>query len=150
MLSFNTPALDLSEFAIAGRSQMPLDIFPWSGRDLYRPGETIGVNAILRDFDGRMTPSQPLFVALRQPDGRELARSELAPGELNYARYERTLDGDVPTGKWSVEFSTDPTMNNPTSYPVRVEEFLPERMKLVLDAQTRARCWRSAAAQSRW
>ncbi|MBK6436341.1 MAG: hypothetical protein IPF83_11050 [Rhodanobacteraceae bacterium] len=74
LLSFNTPALDLSEFAIAGRSQMPLDIFPWSGRDLYRPGETIGVNAILRDFDGRMTPTQPLFVALRQPDGRELAQ----------------------------------------------------------------------------
>ncbi len=134
LLSFNTPALDLSEFAIAGRSQMPLDVFPWSGRDLYRPGETIGVNAILRDFDGRMSPKQPVFVSLRQPDGRELARTELEPGELNYVRYERTLDGDVPTGKWSVDFSTDPTLQNPTSYTVRVEEFLPERMKLVLDA----------------
>ncbi|MBK6728450.1 MAG: alpha-2-macroglobulin family protein [Xanthomonadales bacterium] len=135
LLSFNTPALDLSEFAIAGRSQLPLDVFPWSGRDLYRPGEMIGVNAILRDFDGRMVAKQPLFVSLRQPDGRELARTQLDPGALNYVRYERVLDGDVPTGKWSVDFSTDPGMLNPVSYPVRVEEFLPERMKLVLDAQ---------------
>lgn len=134
LLGFNTPALDLSEFAIAGRSQLPLDIFPWSGRDLYRPGEMIGVNAILRDYDGRSIAPQPLFVALRQPDGRELARTELKPGDLNFVRYERVLDGDVPTGLWQVEFSTDPTMHNPTSYPVRVEEFLPERMKLALDA----------------
>ena len=108
------------------------------------------MSAILRDFDGRMITKQPLFVSLRQPDGRELGRTQLDPGALNYVRYERVLDGDVPTGKWSVDFSTDPDMLNPVSYPVRVEEFLPERMKLVLDAQPTLSCRRSAATEGRW
>ncbi|HET9482544.1 MAG TPA: alpha-2-macroglobulin family protein, partial [Xanthomonadales bacterium] len=47
VLPFNHPALDLSEFAIAGRPQRELEIFPWSGRDLYRPGETVRVAALL-------------------------------------------------------------------------------------------------------
>ncbi|MDC6695371.1 hypothetical protein, partial [Leclercia adecarboxylata] len=40
MLPFNQPALDLSEFAVAGRDNAWFDVFTWSGRDLYRPGET--------------------------------------------------------------------------------------------------------------
>lgn len=50
MLSFNQPASDLSEFAVGGREQAWFDVFAWSGRDLYRPGETVRVSALLRDF----------------------------------------------------------------------------------------------------
>lgn len=134
LLPFNQPALDLSEFSLGGRAQTDLEIFPWSGRDLYRPGETLGVSALLRDFDGRMVKAQPLFVTLKQPDGRALATQQLDPGELNYVRYEREIPADAPTGKWSLELSTDPTMTNPATFVFRVEEFLPERLKLTLDA----------------
>lgn len=134
LLPFNQPALDLSEFSLGGRAHNDLEIFPWSGRDLYRPGETLGVSALLRDFDGRIVPAQPLFVTLKQPDGRALATQQITPGELNYARYEREIPTDAPTGKWSLDLSTDPTMKNPSTFVFRVEEFLPERLKLTLDA----------------
>ena len=49
LLPFNQPALDLSEFAVAGRAQAWFDVFAWSGRDLYRPGETLQVSALMRD-----------------------------------------------------------------------------------------------------
>lgn len=39
ILPFNQPALDLSEFAVAGRENPWFDVFAWSGRDLYRPGK---------------------------------------------------------------------------------------------------------------
>ncbi len=43
LLPFNQPALDLSEFAVSGREQAWFDVFAWSGRDLYRPGETVRI-----------------------------------------------------------------------------------------------------------
>ena len=67
MLPFNQPALDLSEFAVAGREQAWFDVFAWSGRDLYRPGETVRISALLRDHDGKPVAAkgkalQPVFV----------------------------------------------------------------------------------------
>ncbi len=137
MLSFSQPALDLSEFSLGGRAQTDLEIFPWSGRDLYRPGEQLRVSALLRDFDGRMVKPQPLFVTLKQPDGRALATQQLTPGELDYVAYERQIPADAATGKWTLELSTEPNMANAVRFPFRVEEFLPERLKLVLDAPER-------------
>ena len=52
MVPFNQPALDLSEFAVSGRHEAWFDVFAWSGRDLYRPGETVHMSALLRDNDG--------------------------------------------------------------------------------------------------
>ena len=51
MLPFNQPALDLSEFQVAGRKQAWFDVFTWSGRDLYRPGEIVRLSALMRDYD---------------------------------------------------------------------------------------------------
>ncbi|MBK8285457.1 MAG: hypothetical protein IPK97_11595 [Ahniella sp.] len=134
LLAFNQPALDLSEFALAGEPYREREVFAWSGRDLYRPGELLGVSALLRDDDGKSVPAQSVFVSLKQPDGRELSRREVKPTALNYLRYESVIPPDAPTGRWSVELSTDPNMAKPTRYPVRVEEFIPERLKLNLDA----------------
>lgn len=48
----------LSEFAVGGRGWAWFDVFgAWSGRDLYRPGETVRVSALLRDFDGKPVPA---------------------------------------------------------------------------------------------
>lgn len=135
VLAFNQPALDLTEFALAGEPFREREVFAWSGRDLYRPGEMLGISALLRDADGKSVPAQSVFVSLKQPDGRELSRREVKPGDLNYLRYESVVPADAPTGRWSVELSTDPNMSKPVRYPIRVEEFIPERLKLNLNAQ---------------
>lgn len=135
-LAFNQPALDLTEFAIAGRPQRDAEVFPWSGRDLYRPGETLRVAALLRDGDGRALPAQPLFATLRQPDGRVVLQQRLEAGELGAYEYARTIALDAPTGRWSVDFSTDPGQSSPDhAFRFRVEEFLPERLKLDLSSE---------------
>jgi uncharacterized protein YfaS (alpha-2-macroglobulin family) len=135
LLSFRQPALDLSEFTIDGRPHRPAEIFPWSGRDLYRPGETLRVDALLRDPDGRAMPSQPLFARLNQPDGRTLARLRLEPGELGHYALTRAIPADAPTGRWQIGFSTDPADERPAHvFRFRVEEFLPERIKLDFDS----------------
>lgn len=135
MLAFNQPALDLSEFAVAGRRQTSFDVFAWSGRDLYRPGETVRLAALLRDDDGKPMPPQPLFLTLKQPDGRAFAEAKLDPRALGYFEWSYPVPADAPTGRWQVEFRTDPNAKEASrSLAVRIEEFLPERLKLDLDS----------------
>ncbi|CAD7738377.1 Alpha-2-macroglobulin [Xanthomonas hydrangeae] len=135
VLPFNQPALDLSEFAVAGRQSAWFDVFAWAGRDLYRPGETMRVSAILRDNDGKPTKPQPVFLRLKQPDGKTFRETKLQPGEQGYFEFSQQIPADAPTGRWQVEFRTDPASKDAVQgMTVRVEEFLPERMKLDLDA----------------
>ena len=135
MVPFNQPALDLSDFAVAGRRQAWFDVFAWSGRDLYRPGETVRLSALLRDNDGKSIKPQPLFATLKQPDGRLFAEARLEPKDLGYFEWEREIPSDAPTGRWQVEFRLDPASKEATqSLTLRIEEFLPERMKLELNS----------------
>lgn len=135
LLPFNQPALDLSDFAVAGRKQTWFDVFAWSDRDLYRPGETIRLSALLRDYDGNAIKPQPLFVTLKQPDGRPYAEAQLDPKDLNYFEWAREIPVDAPTGRWQVEFRTDPKAKEASQgLTFRIEEFLPERLKLDLSS----------------
>ncbi|HJT97673.1 MAG TPA: MG2 domain-containing protein, partial [Rhodanobacteraceae bacterium] len=126
---------DLSDFAVAGRKQAWFDVFGWADRDLYRPGETIRLSALLRDYDGNPIKPQPLFVTLKQPDGRPYAEAKLDPRDLNYFEWSREIPADAPTGRWQVEFRTDPKAKDATQgLTFRIEEFLPERLKLDLSS----------------
>ncbi len=135
MLPFNQPALDLSSFDVVGRHQADFDVFAWSSRDLYRPGETLRLSALLRDFDGHMMQAQPLFVTLKQPDGRAFVTSRLKSAELGYYDFQQTIPEDAPTGNWQVEFRLDPaSTQSVSSMKFHVEDFLPERLKLDLSS----------------
>ncbi|RNF83169.1 alpha-2-macroglobulin family protein [Montanilutibacter psychrotolerans] len=141
MLPFNQPALDLSEFAVAGREQAWFDVFAWSGRDLYRPGETVRLSALLRDNDGKPVTAkgksgvQPVFVRYVQPDGKTLLETRLQPDAQGYVSHRQLIPADAATGRWKVEFRTDPASKEAVQgMTLRIEEFLPERMKLELDA----------------
>lgn len=136
LLSFAQPALDLSEFPIDGRKHTSIDVFAWSSRDLFRPGETVRVSALMRDGDGKAVPAQPLFATLRQPDGRLRETRKLDGGALGYFEYSEVVALDAPTGRWKLELSPDPGKPElGQSFAFRVEEFLPERLKLSLDSK---------------
>jgi uncharacterized protein YfaS (alpha-2-macroglobulin family) len=136
LIPFRQPALDLSEFDVAGRKQTPQDVYAWSGRDLFRPGEPLQVSALLRDYDGKALPGgQALFATLRQPDGRALSTQALDAGPLGYYDYRRAIATDAATGRWTLEYRLDPSAAEPIGrFAFRVEEFLPERLKLVLES----------------
>ncbi len=135
LLPFNQPALDLSDFSVTGRKQDSYDVFSWSGRDLYRPGETVRVCALLRDYDGKPIKPQPLIATLKTPDGRNFATANLEPQDLGYFEFTRLIPEDAPTGRWQLEFRLDPAQKDTAHrFAFRVEEFLPERLKLDIDS----------------
>ncbi|MEO6800605.1 MAG: alpha-2-macroglobulin [Rhodanobacter sp.] len=133
VLPFNKPALDVSNFDISGRKQAPFEVYAWSGRDLYRPGETLRASALLRDYDGKPMKAQSLFVRVKQPDGRTLVEKQLKPQQLNYFELSQAIPADAPTGLWQLEFRLDPAAKETVqAFPFHVEEFLPERLKVEL------------------
>jgi uncharacterized protein YfaS (alpha-2-macroglobulin family) len=135
VLPFNRPALDVSNFDITGRRQAPFEVFAWSGRDLYRPGETLRASALLRDYDGKPMKPQTLFVRLKQPDGRTLVDTKMEPKDLNYFELSQAIPEDAPTGLWQLEFRLDPASKESVqAFPFHVEEFLPERLKVDLSS----------------
>ncbi len=135
VLPFNKPALDVSNFEISGRRQAPFEVYAWSGRDLYRPGETLRASALLRDDDGKPMPPQSLFVRVKQPDGRTLVEQQLKPQQLNYFELSQAIPADAPTGLWQLEFRLDPASKETVqAFPFHVEEFLPERLKVELSS----------------
>ncbi len=135
VLPFNKPALDVSNFDISGRKQAPFEVYAWSGRDLYRPGETLHASALLRDYDGKPMKPQSLFVRVKQPDGRTLVEKQLKPEQLNYFELSQVIPADAPTGLWQLEFRLDPASKDTVqAFPFHVEEFLPERLKVELSS----------------
>jgi alpha-2-macroglobulin len=135
VLPFNRPALDVSNFDISGRKQAPFEVYAWSGRDLYRPGETLRASALLRDDDGKPMKAQSLFVRVKQPDGRTLVEKRLEPQQLNYFELSQVIPADAPTGLWQLEFRLDPASKETVqAFPFHVEEFLPERLKVELSS----------------
>ncbi len=138
VLPLDVPALDLSEFDLSGRPYRPREVFLYSPRDLYRPGERAVVSALLRNHDGQPADGRPLTAKLFRPDGKTVRTFVLHPEPpegLDY--YETVLDirADAQTGLWKLQVYDSPSAKTPAGrFEFHVEEFLPERMKLDLTA----------------
>lgn len=131
LLSLHGPALDLSSFELGVRPQAATEAYIYGPRDLYRPGETVIFNALLRDGDGRLAGNPPLKAVLYQPDEREAEDTVLHAETLAYYQHEYALPDDAATGQWRLDLRIG--SQTVGSYRFKVEEFLPERMKLTLD-----------------
>lgn len=133
-LPLQRPALDLSEFAnITGEPQRAVQLFVFGPRDLYRPGETVRLNALLRDGDGQPLPAQPVKATILLPDGQELRSFVWQPAEPGFYQYEMLLADSAPTGRWQLVFDLDGSNGlNQVRHDIQVEDFMPERMALEL------------------
>jgi uncharacterized protein YfaS (alpha-2-macroglobulin family) len=141
LIALKEPALDLAEFDIAGLPYVPVRLFAYSGRNLYRPGERFEVSVMARDADGHPAPPQPVQAVLRRADGKAQWTSTWQPEEKFSGYYRRAIElpTDAATGSWSLELRSDPAAKVAgTVMRFGVEEFLPERMKLDLAAGNEA------------
>ena len=138
LIALREPALDLSEYDVTGPPYKPTRLYAYSGRNLYRPGESFDVSVIARDADGRPVPAQPVQAVLKRPDGKSQFSSTWQPDKRAPGYYLKRVDvpADAATGSWTLELRADPAEKVPgTVFRFGVEEFLPERMKLDLSSK---------------
>jgi uncharacterized protein YfaS (alpha-2-macroglobulin family) len=130
MLRLDSSALDLAEFDITGPPSHPLQFFIFGPRDLYRPGETVLLNGLLRDNDGKEVKPQPISVEVRRPDEQVSRKFVWDADASGLYQYQLQLADEAPTGRWQLVF--DLGDGKPQLYEFQVEDFLPERLALEL------------------
>ncbi len=130
LMPMDVPELDLSEFKTGTAPFRPVDLFVYGPRDIYRPGETVVMEGLLRNQDGGETPGLPIQARVIQPDGRMVREFSWKPGPQNHYHHTFSLPANALTGKWKVELTHGTGKLAP--YPFVVAEFLPERMALEL------------------
>jgi uncharacterized protein YfaS (alpha-2-macroglobulin family) len=138
VLALGEPALDLSEYDAGGYPSRDNNLFVYSGRNLYRPGESFKVSVLPRNADGVELKASPLTATLKRADGKTVRSVLWSPASDNSGYIEHAIDlpPDAQTGSWLLELRVDPGQRVPdASWKFQVEEFLPERMKLALTSK---------------
>lgn len=131
-------ALDLNEYPITGALSTNDVAYLYANRTLFRPGETITLNTLLRDRDGQLLPAQPLTIALINPQGKVYSNYQLDPQKAGFYQTDIKMPIDAKTGVWKIEARTDATSELPLgSLKLYIEEFMPERMELIVTGEAR-------------
>ncbi|PVZ66802.1 hypothetical protein DC094_16225 [Pelagibaculum spongiae] len=129
MLALDSTALGLSDFDLGQRQQNEQELMIYAPRDLYRPGEKAQFSMLLRDHDGRFIAQPVLTGSVIKPDNRQFVALSVSAESEGYYQYEFDIPANAATGQWSLAM-VRPGGGPQVVYRFKVEEFLPERMKL--------------------
>ncbi|WP_312690677.1 alpha-2-macroglobulin [Kosakonia sp.] len=133
LLDLKLPALDLAEFAISGDPGYSKQFFMFGPRDLYRPGETVILNGLLRDSDGKPLAAQPVKLEVVKPDG-QVIRTVVSQPQNGLYHFTYPLEASAQTGMWHIRANTGD--NQLREWGFHVEDFMPERMALNITPQS--------------
>ena len=130
ILRLNEPKLDLSEYPIGGRRHQARELFLYAPRDLFRPGETVTINGLLRDDDGRFETALPLTVDVKRPDNRVIRHINWTGDADGFFSTSFKLPDNAMTGQW--RFVVHLSDQRRVEYDFSVQDFLPERLTMTL------------------
>jgi len=136
-MDFGSNGVDVSGFDAGGKTttNVPYDAFMYSTRDLYRPGDTIYINSIIRTFDWHTLNNVPVKYKIKMPNGKQLAELK---GNLDNEG-SNSISFSIPyaalTGSYDVEmYSGNDVLLKTLSF--MVEEFMPQRIKVDVRSQS--------------
>jgi uncharacterized protein YfaS (alpha-2-macroglobulin family) len=129
-LDLTRAAFDLSDRGVGGRA-MPgdMDVFFYSDRGVYRPGETVHVVGLLRDQGAKAIAGQQLVFKLLRPDGVEAARYTEVKDEGGGYEFDIPIAETARTGRWTVEAYVDPERAPIADMDYLVEDVVPARIE---------------------
>jgi uncharacterized protein YfaS (alpha-2-macroglobulin family) len=135
-LDLGRSGVETSRFEVGGlqSNAARYQAFLYGDRDLYRPGDTIRSNTIIRTEDWKNPVAKlPVKIRLLLPTGKEYAslRKELTAAGSFEADF--ILPPSIMTGTYTMEVLTGNDVLL-TSRQVSVEEFIPDRMKVTVKA----------------
>ena len=133
-LDLTANAFDLSDRGVKGRDPAgPVDAYVYTERGVYRGGEEVSVSALVRDAKGQAS-AVPATLIVTRPDGVEHARIVLNDQGLGGRSYTLALAKTAMTGTWRLWLHTDPKTDAIAERAFLVEDFVPERLDMKLEA----------------
>jgi uncharacterized protein YfaS (alpha-2-macroglobulin family) len=130
-LPFNSAKINMSRFEVGGKhiNSTGLDAFVYEERDIYRPGEKINFSVILRDKQWKSPGEIPVKLKFLLPNGKELKTFRKNLNEQGSLEGNIDIASAAITGSYSLEVYTSNDILLATQ-PFRVEEFVPDRIKV--------------------
>jgi uncharacterized protein YfaS (alpha-2-macroglobulin family) len=130
--------VETSRFEVGGKysNEAHLDAFIYGDRDIYRPGDSVHVNTILRTTDWKIQQDAPMKVKLLLPSGKEYQSYKKTPDAQGSFETTFFLPPSIITGLYTIELYTGNDVLIQTRQ-ISVEEFVPDRIKVTtsLDKQ---------------
>jgi uncharacterized protein YfaS (alpha-2-macroglobulin family) len=128
--------IETSRFDVGGQSQYSDDYntFIYSDRNIYRPGETMHLSAIVRDDKIETVKDLPVILKVFTPTGKTLFELKKILNEEG--SFETSLDVPdyVQTGEYTAQVYTG-SFQLIGSYKFSVEDFVPDKIRLILKAE---------------
>ena len=130
-LPFNTTRVNTSRFEVGGRhsNSTGLDAFIYPERDIYRPGEKVNFSVIIRDKQWKSPGELPVKLKFLLPNGKELKTFRKSLNEQGSLEGSVDIAVSAITGSYSLEVYTSNDVLLATQ-PFRIEEFVPDRIKV--------------------
>jgi alpha-2-macroglobulin len=133
-LDLTLNAFDLSDRGVKGRDASgPIDAYVYTERGVYRAGEEVNVTALVRDRQGKGS-ALPMTMIVSRPDGVEQTRLIMNDQGLGGRSMTVPLAKSAMTGTWRVWLHTDPKAPAISERAFLVEDFVPERLDMKLEA----------------
>ncbi|HOO20201.1 MAG TPA: MG2 domain-containing protein [Kiritimatiellia bacterium] len=103
-------------------------------RGIYRPGETVFVQAIARDDRMRAPEPFPVLLRVKRPDGRVYRDVPLELDETGAAHGEIRLPEFLPTGRYAFELAMPGTHTVLGRTTAALEDFVPPQIRVDVEA----------------
>lgn len=122
-----------SRFDVGGKTNNPsgYEAFIYGDREIYRPGEKVYFNTIIRTTAMNNLADVPVKIKIVMPNGGEYTNIRKTLNSQGAAEGSVQLGSGVVTGTWSMELYTS---NNIflTTRSFSVEEFIPDRISVTV------------------
>ncbi|MBH8557506.1 alpha-2-macroglobulin family protein [Hymenobacter negativus] len=135
-LDLTRSRVETSRFEVGGLTSNAAhyQAFLYGDRNLYRPGDTVRTNTVIRTEDWK-TPAAglPLKIRLLLPSGKEYSSLQQKLSAAGSFESRFILPPTIMTGLYTMEVLTGNDVLL-TSRQISVEEFIPDRMKVTVTA----------------
>jgi alpha-2-macroglobulin len=123
--------VETSRFDVGGLTQYAADfnVFLYSARNIYRPGEVVNLSAIVRNDKIQVVKDVPLITKIVTPTGKVFEEFKKDLNEQGSFELSFTLPEFAQTGGYSADVYTgDKQLIG--SYKFSVEEFVPDKIRV--------------------
>ncbi|MDR3227101.1 MAG: Ig-like domain-containing protein [Prevotellaceae bacterium] len=123
-------SLNLSSFDVSGAVvDKGLKGYIYGERGIWRPGDTLFLNLILKDPNNVIPKNHPVEFELVNPLGQSIIKKKAVGDEYNFFSFTVKTESDAPTGNWMVYARIGGTT---FSKGIKIETIKPNRLKIEL------------------
>lgn len=130
--------IEQARFDVGGKyiNEQVYDAYIYGDRDLYRPGETMHLAAIVRDMIWQKPGEMPVRFRILMPNGREFKTLKKILDEQGACTADVPIPASAVTGTYQVELYS--AAREPIGRKaISVEEFMPDKIAVKLDLNKR-------------